>query len=234
MPNGGSLVIAAKSREIKEGEVLDLKAGRYICLSVRDEGDGMDADTLAKAAAPFFTTKGVGKGTGLGLSMVQGLMAQSGGKLVLKSEQGRGTTAELWLSQAEAAVAEPQAPDQQAPQHQNANPLMVLAVDDDPLVLMNTVLMLEDLGHQPLQAHSGDEALRILTETPEIGLVITDQAMPVMTGSQLAARMRNRVFAHRLSWRQAMRSCRRTAIPASRGWLSPSLRLSWRQRWSKP
>ncbi len=190
MLSGGSLVIAAKARELKHGEVPDLKAGRYICLSVRDEGDGMDTETLAKAAAPFFTTKGVGKGTGLGLSMVQGLMAQSGGKLGLKSEQGRGTTAELWLPQAEAAVVEPKPPDQPAPQDQNVNPLTVLAVDDDPLVLMNTVLMLEDLGHRPLQAQSGDEALRMLSERPEIGLVITDQAMPVMTGSQLAAKIR--------------------------------------------
>lgn len=190
MLSGGSLVIAAKARELKHGEVPDLKAGRYICLSVRDEGDGMDTETLAKAAAPFFTTKGVGKGTGLGLSMVQGLMAQSGGKLGLKSEQGRGTTAELWLPQAEAAVVEPKPPDQPAPQDQNVNPLTVLAVDDDPLVLMNTVLMLEDLGHRLLQAQSGDEALRMLSERPEIGLVITDQAMPVMTGSQLAAKIR--------------------------------------------
>ncbi len=190
MLSGGSLVIAAKARELKHGEVPDLKAGRYICLSVRDEGDGMDTETLAKAAAPFFTTKGVGKGTGLGLSIVQGLMAQSGGKLGLKSEQGRGTTAELWLPQAEAAVVEPKPPDQPAPQDQNVNPLTVLAVDDDPLVLMNTVLMLEDLGHRPLQAQSGDEALRMLSERPEIGLVITDQAMPVMTGSQLAAKIR--------------------------------------------
>ncbi|MFN7091855.1 MAG: PAS domain S-box protein [Allorhizobium sp.] len=190
MPTGGSLIIAAKTRELRQGEVPDLGAGLYICLSVIDGGDGMDAETLGKAASPFFTTKGVGKGTGLGLSMVQGLMAQSGGKLVLRSEEGRGTTAELWLPQVEAGWLKPEAPDQQAPQDQNAKSLTVLAVDDDPLVLMSTVLMLEDLGHKPLQAHSGGEALRVLAERPAIGLVITDHAMPVMTGTQLAAKIK--------------------------------------------
>ncbi len=97
MPNGGSLVIAAKLREIAEDELVGLEAGSYVCLAVRDEGDGMDEETLANAITPFFTTKGVGKGTGLGLPMVQGLMAQSGGKLILKSCRGEGTTAELWL-----------------------------------------------------------------------------------------------------------------------------------------
>jgi PAS domain S-box-containing protein len=189
MPGGGSLVIAARAREIKEGDVPDLNAGRYICLSVKDEGEGMDSETLARAAAPFFTTKGVGKGTGLGLSMVQGLMEQSGGKLVMKSVKGEGTTAELWLPQAQVAVQEVQAPDQ-APQEQKLPPLTILAVDDDPLVLMNTVLMLEDLGHRPLQAHSAEEAIRVMKETPDVELVITDHAMPVMTGSQLAAEIK--------------------------------------------
>ncbi|MCK8782504.1 PAS domain S-box protein [Rhizobium sp. NTR19] len=190
MPSGGSLVIAAKVREIKEGEVPDLKSGRYICLSVKDEGEGMDAETLASATAPFFTTKGVGKGTGLGLSMVQGLMEQSGGKLVMKSVKGEGTTAELWLPQAQIIVQEMQVPDE-APQ-QSLPPLTILAVDDDPLVLINTVLMLEDLGHRPLQAQSAEEALRVLKQAPDIELIITDHAMPAMTGSQLAAEIKQR------------------------------------------
>ena len=74
-----------------------LKPGRYVCLSVSDDGDGMNEATLKRATEPFFTTKGVGKGTGLGLSMVHGLAQQSGGTLTLKSQPGKGTTAEIWL-----------------------------------------------------------------------------------------------------------------------------------------
>lgn len=188
MPDGGALMIAAKARTVAAGDIADLKPGRYICLSVTDEGEGMDAETLEKATAPFFTTKGIGKGTGLGLSMVAGVMGQSGGKLVLESAIGKGTTAVLWLPQAEEgdmpADLAGEAADMVA-----VRPLRILAVDDDPLVLMNTVLMLEDLGHIPVEATSGEDALRILKSDPEIGLVITDHAMPRMSGSQLAAKI---------------------------------------------
>ena len=188
MPDGGALMIAAKARTVAAGDIADLKPGRYICLSVTDEGEGMDAETLEKATAPFFTTKGIGKGTGLGLSMVAGVMGQSGGKLVLESAIGKGTTAVLWLPQAEEgdmpADLAGEAADMVA-----VRPLRILAVDDDPLVLMNTVLMLEDLGHIPVEATSGEDALRILKSDPEIDLVITDHAMPRMSGSQLAAKI---------------------------------------------
>ena len=80
-----------------EGEVQGLAPGRYICLSVADDGIGMTPETLARAVEPFFTTKAIGKGTGLGLSMVHGLAAQSGGQLTLESTLGKGTTATLWL-----------------------------------------------------------------------------------------------------------------------------------------
>jgi PAS domain S-box-containing protein len=185
MPDGGSVIIAAQSLQITKDAVPGLNKGRYVCLSVQDHGEGMDAERLANATTPFFTTKGIGKGTGLGLPMVQGLMAQSGGKLVLKSVEGEGTTAELWLPEAEQTVeAKPEpAAEEPAPA---IRPLKVLAVDDDPLVLMNTVLMLEDLGHSVTEAHSGDEALRILQSSPDIDVVITDHAMPGMTGVQLS------------------------------------------------
>src|SRR5690606_12907656 len=137
---------------------------------------------LANAATPFFTTKGVGKGTGLGLPMVQGLMAQSQGKLVLRSRKGEGTTAELWLPVSESKRIPAQAePEEARPPDQRS--LSVLAVDDDPLVLMNTVLMLEDLGHQVSEANSANEAIQLLSER-NFDLVVTDHAMPRMTGSE--------------------------------------------------
>jgi PAS domain S-box-containing protein len=106
MPEGGMITIAAGKRSLKRNEIAQIPAGDYVCLSVKDEGEGMDPETLESAMTPFFTTKGVGKGTGLGLPMVQGLMAQSGGGLVLLSKKGEGTTAELWLPLA-ASVEQP-------------------------------------------------------------------------------------------------------------------------------
>jgi PAS domain S-box-containing protein len=195
MPDGGRLLIGARLEAEAAATHPDLQKGAYLCLYIQDEGHGMDSDTLRNAVSPFFTTKGIGKGTGLGLSMVQGLMAQSGGKLVLKSKPTAGTTAELWLPVVEAGVKangwaqkdEPSVP--RLPER--VQPLCVLAVDDDPLVLMNTVMMLEDMGHTVCEAGSGTKALAFLAERP-IDLVVTDQAMPQMTGSQLAEIVRER------------------------------------------
>jgi CheY-like chemotaxis protein len=168
----------------------DLKAGRYVCLSLTDEGCGMDEATRGRALEPFFTTKGVGKGTGLGLSMVHGMIDQSGGKLVLKSGKGEGTTVELWLPVATAGSGlVPHEADAEALDGREG-PLVILAVDDDPLVLLNTAAMLEDLGHTVLEATSGKDALEIIRRKGGIDLVITDQAMPLMTGSELAIAIR--------------------------------------------
>ncbi|SEI17288.1 PAS domain S-box-containing protein [Rhizobium tibeticum] len=187
MPKGGSVVIAAKEHWLAVGDVGGLKPGHYVCLSVTDDGEGMDVATLESATSPFFTTKGAGKGTGLGLPMVQGLMAQSGGSLVLRSSTGAGTTAELWLP-----VAEHREPDQTkaevAPKLETS--LRVLVVDDDPLVLTNAALMIEDLGHAAVEAQSAEEALKLLSEENDFDLVVTDHAMPKMTGAELAALLR--------------------------------------------
>jgi PAS domain S-box-containing protein len=106
MPGGGVLCIAAKVGDVKAGDgIAGIKPGTYICLAVTDTGRGMDRDTLARAIEPFHSTKGAGKRTGLGLSMVDGLATQYGGKLVLQSAPGNGTTASLWLPAAGAATS---------------------------------------------------------------------------------------------------------------------------------
>ncbi len=188
MPGGGLIRIKASEEMVPDGSTLP--AGHYVRVAVADEGEGMDEETLKQAATPFFTTKGVGKGTGLGLSMVQGLAGQSGGRLVLKSRLGEGTTAELWfpVTQAEKP-AEPSDPPMSEPVT-GLRPLRILAVDDDGLVLMNTALMLEDLGHTVFEATAGADALDILRRE-KVDLVISDHAMPRMTGSQLAAAIRS-------------------------------------------
>lgn len=192
MPDGGEIVISSRQEKVADGHDVGLKPGHYVCLSVSDTGEGMDEETLRRAMEPFFTTKGLGKGTGLGLSMAHGFAEQSGGRFVLDSQQGKGTTAELWLPVA-TVIPEIDPPDiRKAVAPKNQRSLVVLAVDDDALVLMNTVGMLEDLGHIVFQAYSGTEAIDILRREDSVELVITDQAMPKMTGTQLAKAIRKK------------------------------------------
>jgi CheY-like chemotaxis protein len=143
----------------------------------------MDPATLNRAIEPFFSTKALGKGTGLGLSMVHGLAVQLGGMLTLESKVGQGTTATLWLPTAdEPALAAAPEPKRVEP----ANRATILVVDDDPLIAMSTVEMLEDLGHKAIEANSGAQALKILKDGEAVDLMLTDQAMPGMTGTELA------------------------------------------------
>jgi PAS domain S-box-containing protein len=161
MPDGGQIVMAAREESIPAGHVSGLKPGSYVCLAVIDSGNGMDEATLRRAMEPFFTTKGLGKGTGLGLPMVHGLAEQSGGRFTLQSRIGKGTTAELWLPVAEA---QPRANDQSRPSvpdmAKEYGSLVIVAVDDDGLILTNTVAMLEDLGHVGFAASSGKGSTR--------------------------------------------------------------------------
>jgi PAS domain S-box-containing protein len=190
MPQGGPIVVAARSEAVGEGH--QLSPGSYVCLSVTDSGEGMDEDTLARATDPFFTTKEVGKGTGLGLPMVHGLAKESGGVLCLKSQRGKGTTAELWLPVAEGTQVAAALKQVAAPTAAASRKLTVLVVDDDPLVLTNMSAMLDDLGHTVHEASSALEALSILGRESAIELVLTDQAMPRMTGAELIGEIKSR------------------------------------------
>ncbi len=185
MPDGGRIIVEAADMIVAQGERPDLGAGDYVRLSVIDEGEGMDAATLERAREPFFTTKGVGKGTGLGLSMVHGFAQQCGGSLTIASEPGIGTSVSLWLPMAATDADARHIAMVVEEMHDPNSPLVILAVDDDDLVLMNTAGMLEDLGHTVFQASSGTDALRLL-ERGSVDLVVTDHAMPGMTGAQLA------------------------------------------------
>jgi len=186
MPNGGLIQVTAVAETLAEGSSLGLPAGGYVRLSVADEGEGMDPATLARATEPFFTTKGVGKGTGLGLSMVHGLAEQSGGRLSIRSRPGEGTVVDIWLPEAQPlADTTVIAGKAREPALPRLTPLTVLAIDDDSLVLLNTVAMLEDLGHRVFPATSAVEGLAILRREA-VDLVVTDYAMPQVNGVQLA------------------------------------------------
>jgi signal transduction histidine kinase len=190
MPRGGMLTISARRAVVGVSDVPGLKPGEYVCIAEEDTGVGMEETTVKRATEPFFTTKGPGRGTGLGLSMVDGLVAQSGGAMRITSQVGAGTTIELWLPVAE--------PEEVADGRRPAGPARidglracrVLVVDDDPIVAAGTAAMLEDLGHSAIEAGSAEIALQVLSSEPGIDFVITDHAMPGMTGTDLAERIR--------------------------------------------
>ena len=188
MPDGGTLTLSARNETIETGAGDTLAPGDYVCLTVADTGVGMDPATLARATDPFFTTKGIGKGTGLGLSMVDGMAAQSGGSLRLSScpgerHHGRAAPAER-LGPVGAGRCGASTPPQAL------IPYTILLVDDDALVCSTTASTLADLGHRVFPAPSGRRALEILRSGIAVDLVLTDQAMPGMTGLQLAAEIR--------------------------------------------
>ena len=195
MPGGGTLHITLAPEHLGEGQRIGshgtvLPAGRYVRLSVADTGSGMDAETLARAVEPFFSTKGIGKGTGLGLSMVHGLASQLGGALTIRSTPGAGTRVDLLLPSGTAAPDDMVLGEPRVAERMRSG--RVLLVDDEDLVRHSTADMLLDLGYEVVEAASAQEALSIIEDGGHFDLLVTDHLMPGMTGTQLAARVQAR------------------------------------------
>jgi PAS domain S-box-containing protein len=189
MPDGGSLIIAAREEALRDGAALKLERGRYVRLSVSDTGVGMDAEIARRAVEPFFSTKGVGRGTGLGLSMVHGLAAQLGGAMRIESRLGVGTTVELWLPVAEAVASDVE---QVGPALAAAKAGTVLLVDDEELVRASTADMLSELGYEVTEVASAEEALRLIGNGLGPDVVVTDHLMPGLTGTDFARLLKER------------------------------------------
>ncbi|HEY8586780.1 MAG TPA: PAS domain-containing protein [Rhodanobacter sp.] len=194
MPEGGVLTLATSNRVIGTGDrpLHDATAGEYVSLSVRDTGTGMTADTRRHAFEPFFTTKQPGQGTGLGLSMVYGFARQSGGFVELESEPGAGTTVQVCLPRSVEPLDTSPKPNLYPAAGQQTTPRTIVVVDDEAQVRELVVAVLQDLGHNCLEALDGPGALLQLTAAPlrEIDLLITDVGLPGLDGRQLAARAR--------------------------------------------
>ena len=189
MTSGGTVMIRV-TRELLNGT-----AGAplpYVGIAVIDTGCGMDEATVKRATEPFFTTKGVGKGTGLGLSMVDGLIAQSGGHMKIDSTPDRGTTVSLLFVEEESQAAKAPGIPLPASLPMLDRVCRVLLVDDDDLVSASAAAMLDDLGYLVVAASSGEEALGLLASGVGIDCVLTDHAMPGMTGLDLANEIRLR------------------------------------------
>jgi signal transduction histidine kinase/CheY-like chemotaxis protein len=177
----GELTIAVAADQARAAAT----GATMVRIAVSDTGCGMDADTLKRATEPFFTTKEVGRGTGLGLSSVQGLALQSGGGFELSSAPGTGTVATLWLPASEDAV-EVAPPSPEVAVGPAATGAIVLLVDDEELARVGTRHMLEEAGYFVSEATSGEEALARLRDGKHVDALVTDYAMPGMSGAALA------------------------------------------------
>jgi PAS domain S-box-containing protein len=184
MPDGGDLTITATRESVREQRRDDLKRGHYVRLCVADTGIGMDQSTLRRATEPFFSTKGIGKGTGLGLSMVQGLAAQLGGGLLIESTLGHGTSIALWLPISTVPTDDDERSAPALPVRNSRG--TALLVDDEELVRISTADMLIDLGFEVVEASSGEEALRLVTDGLVPDVLVSDHLMPGISGVDLA------------------------------------------------
>ncbi|MFD1612469.1 response regulator [Sphingomonas tabacisoli] len=191
MPEGGTITISAANRQAKDAAALSLAPGDYVALSVTDTGEGIAPAMLEQVMEPFFTTKPVGKGTGLGLSMVYGFARQSGGAVVIESEVGRGTVVTIWLPRAPGETAVLPLAARDATAQQTSRPLKVLLVDDHEGVRAMTAAMLSELGHEVSAARDGNTVVRRLKSGErDWDLLITDYAMPTISGSELLRKAR--------------------------------------------
>ena len=175
---GGAIRIETAPRELAEGEVPEIAAGGYVCVTVRDTGVGMASDIVGRVFEPFFTTKDVGKGTGLGLSQVYGFARQSGGGVSIETAPDQGAAVTLYLPRT-SAVAEAAPPSVPRPTLVAAGPsLTVLLVEDDPEVAQVIAAMLIDVGHKVVHADGVATALDLLTSGAAADLMVTDLVMP--------------------------------------------------------
>ncbi|WP_375273068.1 histidine kinase famiy protein [Sphingomonas sp.] len=195
MPDGGTIAINVANRTIEAGDkgFGELEPGRYVMLTITDEGSGMSPEILARVTEPFFTTKDQGKGTGLGLSMVYGFMKQSGGSLRIYSEEGHGTTVRM-LFPCETAKAEPQGAQPTRSMADKHGHETVLVVEDQVDVGDYAEAVLTEFGYSVLRADNADAALELLNGTGErIDLLFSDLIMPGgMNGVMLAREVKRR------------------------------------------
>jgi PAS domain S-box-containing protein len=184
MEDAGQIDVSLRESDLEEELPTSCEPGRYIILTVSDNGSGMSEETQQKIFEPFYTTKEVGKGTGLGLATVYGIVQQSGGQIELKSELGAGSSFRLYFPFRSGLVESDREDAQPRPQ---ATGETVLLVDDDDSVRRLATTVLEDAGYRVLSAKSGLDALELSRSfSRPVDLLLTDIVMPEMTGALLA------------------------------------------------
>jgi two-component system cell cycle sensor histidine kinase/response regulator CckA len=193
MPGGGELYLETENVTLDDKSVkpFDLKAGRYVKISVTDTGVGMDKTTQQRIFEPFFTTKEMGRGTGLGLASVYGIITNHGGIITVESKRGEGATFIIYLPASDKELIKEE---QFLPGEVLRGTDTVLLVDDEEMVLEVGEEILKELGYTVLMARSGNEAIDLLSKGPNLpsapDLVILDMIMPGMAGGETYDRLK--------------------------------------------
>lgn len=204
MPEGGRVTLCTKTVEVSPGALFDVSQapvdpGAYAELTVEDSGEGISPEHLLHVFEPFYTTKDVGHGTGLGLATVEGIVSQSGGRILLESAVGRGTTITILLPLTSKPL--PKVPAGSLPLPRGESRGRILVVDDEDAVRVVVGRVLQAEGYEVLRAREGNEALRELEEIGgAIDLVVTDVVMPGMGGAQLSRELAKRYPTIPIVW----------------------------------
>jgi len=187
MAHGGVLKVELERVDLSTARALSrgsLAPGPHLRLSVSDTGSGIPPEVFERMFDPFFTTKGVGEGTGLGLSVVHGIVTDLGGAIEVTTRTGNGTTFEIWLP---VAGEVRDAGDERARELPRGHGAVIMIVDDEPALVGLGEEMLAELGYEPVGFNSSVSALRALREDPQrFDLILTDEAMPDLVGTELA------------------------------------------------
>jgi PAS domain S-box-containing protein len=183
MPGGGQLYIQTANVLLDKGYVkpFEVRAGRYVKITITDTGVGMDTATQQRIFEPFFTTKEMGRGTGLGLASAYGIIKNHGGLIDVYSAKGKGTTFSIYLPVGEKGVAEKKDLDKEILRGKET----ILLVDDEELIIDIGQKLLAKMGYHPLTAQGGQEAIEVYRKNVEkIDLIILDMIMPDMNGQE--------------------------------------------------
>ena len=187
---GGHIDISLRVAEVDAAQAArhrELHPGSYVRLTITDNGHGMDAATRERIFEPFFTTKPANKGSGLGLSMVHGIIKSHRGAILVESQPGKGTSFLIYLPARAVNRQEPSLPAQAIPHGRGER---ILFVDDEPIVGKSTEELLKRLGYSVTRCGQSEEALTRFRRTPQdFDLIITDWAMPGMSGTELISAM---------------------------------------------
>jgi len=187
--DGGQMEVSLEDVDLEsETRIGDeyLGPGHYVKISVSDTGYGIEKQVLERIFEPFFTTKTVNEGTGLGLSVVHGIIKSHNGAIAIKSTPGQGTTFDIFLPRLENSEIKELQPSQAAPKDSE----LILLVDDEEMIINSTSQILKRLGFDVIARTGSIDALETFQEEPEkFDLVVTDQVMPNMTGTQLSEKL---------------------------------------------
>jgi two-component system cell cycle sensor histidine kinase/response regulator CckA len=196
MPRGGRLCVELSNVDITPDAASatpDAHAGPHVCLTVRDEGQGMDDATRSRMFEPFFTTKPAGQGTGLGLAVCYGIVKTAGGHILVDSAPNRGTSIQVLVPRAPEGAALLGLPEPRAPAHVPGGVETVMLVEDEASVRHLLERVLTAAGYRVLAYPSGDDALDAMAAGGvAVDLLITDMVMPGKQGDEVAAAMRDR------------------------------------------